>query len=332
MASPINTGGFAVQERPRVDYFDPRMMVGQNVLPAVQQGLGLTTQFQQIADDAAARPIKRKLQQIQLEEAQARLAQLPIEHQLQALHLGEAQQQAAIPQQIVDGVEIVGGGRGPAEFDDIYTPRERVTRGRSVAAGGIISPFEKRETLLTAPQVEADAEKAALNAEATRALANQRNRGKEFEVQTLAGLIENAKAEGDDETAAIYEARLNKLNTVRPVLSSQDIYDRNIAKAASDAGITFEAAKRLADTPAGAAVLARAAAANKSAVTSAIVPIKLSAADRALIASATSEPVVRSAAPVAVPLIAEPKTEAEYKALPSGTQYVGPDGKTRVKK
>lgn len=291
MPSPITTSGFQVQERLNPQYADPRLLTPQyeRIIPSLSQGLGVASQFAQIADEAQSRPIRRQMQQLQLEEAQARLAMLPIQQQIQALQLGEAQQQAAIPEQIVEGVEIVGGTPGPAEFDDIYTPRERVTRGQSIAAGGVMSPYERRETLLTGEQVGAEAEKARLASLTATALANQRNRGKEFEVSALTQLIEDAKAEGDDEKVQIYEARLNKLNTVRPVLSSQDIYDRNIAKAASDAGITFDAAKRLADTPAGAAVLARAAASNKQAVASSPVPISLSASDRALIAQATEE-------------------------------------------
>lgn len=291
---------------PRTDFADPRLLTPNygSIIPGVGQGLGVAGQFAQIYENAQNAPIRRQLAQIQLDEARARSAMRPLEMELAQLRLGEAQQQAAIPQQIIEGVEVVGGepmltprnldaGFGNIEFDETFTPRERITRGTSVAAGGAKSPFEKRETLLTAMQAEAEAEKQKVAIESARALASQRLRGREFESTTLPRLIEDAKAEGNEELAAMYQARLDKLNTQKPVLTASDFYDRRVAQLAADAGITYERALTLSRTPEGAEALSAAATANKAAAQSGFMAPRVTPAQRALI---TGEP---SGAPVA---------------------------------
>lgn len=290
------TRGFEVSERLNPQYADARLLTPRYdaIIPALSQGLGAAQQFAQIVDTAQERPVRRQLQQIQLDEAKARLALLPVEQQLAAIRLGEAQQQAAIPEFVVDGSDIVGGeprlsarnidaGFGNIEFAEEFTPRERVTRGRQIGAGGIVSPFERRETLASVPQVKAEIAKAALDAETKRALNTQRLRGKEFESTVLPGLIEDARAEGDMEKVAMYQARLDKLNAVRPALTDEDFYSRRIAQLAADAGITMEQASRLSKTVEGAEALALAAVSNRAAARSPFGAPELSPEQRALL-------------------------------------------------
>lgn len=168
MPSPITTSGFGVQVMPRIDFADPRLLAPAygDILPNISRGAALVSQLQQIADEAQARPTRRQLQKIQLEEAQARLAQLPMARELAQLQIGEAQRRAAIPERIVEGVEITGGVPGLPEitgtFEDMtVTPGEisplvRTTRGRAFRAGGVEEPFAKTETIKTGAQVAAE--------------------------------------------------------------------------------------------------------------------------------------------------------------------------------
>lgn len=78
----VQTQGFQVQERPRVDFADPRLLVPNlsGILPAAQQGLGMYGNLQAIADDARARPIRQRLQDISLVNAENALALSPLEN------------------------------------------------------------------------------------------------------------------------------------------------------------------------------------------------------------------------------------------------------------
>jgi hypothetical protein len=133
-------------------------------------------------ENARARPLREQLAQIQLQEAQNRLAMAPLEQQLAALRLGEAQQQAAIPQFITENVDIVGGDQQlravnpDAPFADFqiteeFAPRQRVTRGQEVLAGGVVRPGERRETAADL-QRQAASDRLAASAE-SRLAANQ---------------------------------------------------------------------------------------------------------------------------------------------------------------
>jgi hypothetical protein len=338
--SPITTSGFTVQERPGINYLPPSAFAPQygNIIPSLSQGLGVASQFAQIADDVQARPLRRQLQQIQLDEAKARLAMLPLQQQLQALQLGEAQQQAALPEQIIEGVEVVGGEPGPAEFYDVFTPRERITRGKNVLAGGLVSPFEKRETLATPAQVAADAEKQAVALESARALAAQRGRGKAFESTQLIELYNNAVEEGDADAAALYKSRIDALNTRKPALTAEDFYDRRVAQQAADAGITYDVALKLSRTPSGAEALAAAAVANKAAAQSGFMAPQVTPAQRALITGGAPAAAPSARGPlntdailgggdIEVPTL----TVQEAAAAAPGTIFIGTDGKRRQK-
>lgn len=174
MPSPITTSGFQVTARPGIDYVDPRLMAPayDKVIPSISQGLGTVGQFAQIMDEAKMSPLRRRLAQIQIQDAEARLSLAPIEEQMAVARLQEAQQNAAVPHVLADTVELSGGERrlaprnldagfGNIQFDESYTPRVRTTTGREIGAGGVISPFEKRETLATAGQVGAEIAKQA---------------------------------------------------------------------------------------------------------------------------------------------------------------------------
>lgn len=208
MASPISTGGFNVGVMPNVNYLDPRMLAPaySELVPAMSRGAALGQQFIGIRDDATMRPIRQQLADIQLQEAQNRLSMAPLEQQLAALRLGEAQQQAAVPQFITENIDITGGDRrlapvdGNAPFADFqiteeYAPRERVTRGREVLAGGEVRPVERRETLATAGDIERRAASDALAAQAEARLG--RNQESLAELRTAQAAAATMKAEND---------------------------------------------------------------------------------------------------------------------------------------
>lgn len=94
MASPITTGGFQVGVMPSINYLPPSQMVGRlaDILPSASQGASLITQLQGISDAAAARPIKRQLDQIALQEAQNKLAGNADENKLRGLKIAAAAQ------------------------------------------------------------------------------------------------------------------------------------------------------------------------------------------------------------------------------------------------
>lgn len=113
MASPITTQGFQIQERPGIQYADPRLFTGAltNILPGISQGLGTVGQFAQLAENAQMRPVRRKLADLQIADAvtqgqanRARLAQLqqPIER-VTGVAIEEAPRYPAIEEVQPDG-------------------------------------------------------------------------------------------------------------------------------------------------------------------------------------------------------------------------------------
>ncbi len=270
MPSPVTTSGFGVSERLNPQYLDPRLLVAdsQPIFSGIQNGMNTVGQFAQIYDQAQSAPIRRQLQQIQLDEAKARLSMLPLEQQLAQIRLAEAQQNAAIPQNIVEGVDIVGGdaelvprnldaGFGNIEFDERFTPRERVTRGTSVAAGGVRSPFEKRETLLTASQAAADAEKARAAIDATKALSAQRAAGKTYESEALIQGYQEAVDSGDVAGAKLYKSLLDRKSMAPGILPTGTVYGRELEKTAARIGIPVDQIAAIAETPEGASAISK---------------------------------------------------------------------------
>jgi hypothetical protein len=208
MPSPITTQGFTVQAQPGINYLDPRLFAGglSEIVPNIGRGAGVVGGLYEMHDNAQMRPIRQSLANIQLREAENRLAMAPLEQQLAALRLGEAQQRAAIPTEIVENIDILGGGtrlapQNPnASFADFqiteeYAPKIRRTGGTRVGAGGALTPFTKDETLATAADVQRQAagDKLAAAAEA-RLAANQESLASYRQMQAETARI---KAEND---------------------------------------------------------------------------------------------------------------------------------------
>lgn len=107
MASPITTAGFQVSERLNPQFLDPRLLTPQygNIIPAVSQGLGAAGQFAQIYENAQQAPVRRRLAQIQLEEAAGRVAGIPLQQQMNQLQLARLQQ--PIERVVGSGIEEV---------------------------------------------------------------------------------------------------------------------------------------------------------------------------------------------------------------------------------
>lgn len=274
MPSPISTDGFSVRALPDVRFADPRLLAPNYgaLLPSLGEGL-------RVAEDVRMSPMRINLAGIQLQEAQNRLAMAPLEQQLAALRLGEAQRKAAMPE-ILPGdityedttkifpaaLDESGNRTGPD--DVIRGDLIEVQSGTSYGSGGVATPYTRRKTIKTAEQRQVESEKQAVALDAARALASQRQRGKEFESATLIQLYNDAVDSGDAEAAALYKARIDKLNAPPGILPTGTAYQRRIEQLAADAGITLEAANRLAKTPDGAEALAQAAVANKAAARS----------------------------------------------------------------
>lgn len=348
------TSGFQVQAQPRLDLMDPRLLTPNlsGLLPAASQGLGLYSQFQQIADESVARPTRRQLLEIQLQDAQNRLGMAPLDRDLRMAQIAEAQQNAATPRFVPGDIVMedqtqvfpsalneFGNRTGPS--DTIIGDLVEVQTGREIGAGGIVTPRTTRKTLKTAEQREADASKLAASIRATDALAGQRGRGREFESTALIEAYNGAIDAGDTELAQLYKSRIDKLNAPPGILAPGTAYGRRIEQLAADAGITLAAAQELVKTPAGAEALAQAAVANKAAARSPFGAPQLSADQRQLIRGGA--PVAAPAAPVFEETVTETlgpvptgpvvvRTKAERDALPVGTQYVGPDRQTYIKK
>jgi hypothetical protein len=264
MASPITTSGFGVNVMPGINYLDPRMMAPAygSIIPAAAQGMGAAGDFFNMQENAQARPLRQQLAQIQLQEAQNRLAMAPLEQQLAALRLGEAQQRAAVPQFITENVDIVGGGRElraadpNATFENFqiteeFTPRQRVTRGQEVLAGGVVRPGERRETLASAAQVAAEAEKQAADNAYRKALTVAKGEPKQFESTRLIELIDAATASGDAEAAQMYRARLDRINAQPGLLQPGVTAGRRLETIGTNAGFTTDEINALGETSDG---------------------------------------------------------------------------------
>lgn len=344
MPSPITTSGFQVTARPGIDYVDPRSMAPayDKVIPSISQGLGTVGQFAQIMDEAKMSPLRRRLAQIQIQDAEARLALAPIEEQMAVARLQEAQQNAAVPHVLADTVELSGGERrlaprnldagfGNIQFDESYTPRVRTTTGREIGAGGAVTPFSRTETLATAAQVEADAIKQNAAIKAQEALAAQRGREKAFESEAMIRGYQEALDAGDEETAAMYKKLLERKSMAPGILPTGTVYGRELEKTAARIGIPVERIAEIAENPLGASAISKLS--QQQAIIKAgrsFIPpnLRLSASEQAVIdgVAATEAETPKG------DQLARPKNKAEYDVLPSGTKYVGPDGKTRIKK
>jgi hypothetical protein len=90
----INTSGFTVQAQPGLNYLPASQLVGNlgGIIPAASQGAAFVSQLAQIQDQAQEAPIRRQLQQIQMQEAQSRLASAPIDRQIRLAQLAHYNQ------------------------------------------------------------------------------------------------------------------------------------------------------------------------------------------------------------------------------------------------
>lgn len=89
MASPITTSGFSVQERLNPQYADPRLLTPRydQIIPALSQGLGVAGQFSTMVDEARQRPLRDRLQQLQLQAAEQKASLAPLEAQRRRFEL-----------------------------------------------------------------------------------------------------------------------------------------------------------------------------------------------------------------------------------------------------
>lgn len=355
MASPITTSGFQVQERPGINYLPASSFTPNygSIMPAMSAGLGAYGQLQQIADEAQARPIRQKLQQIQLQEAQARLAQLPVEEQLRQIQLGEAQKDAAIPRQIAGDITFedvvnpadlpaldeTGARTGPIPMGDLV----KIQNLQRVGPGGVTTPDTIRTVVKTSAEREADAAKQAAALEATRALSDQRSKGKEFETTALIQGYQDALDSGDDQAAALYKSLLDRKSMAPGILPTGTVFGREVEKNAARIGITVEQASQLAATAIGASAMAKLAqqqAVIKSGRSFIPPSLRLTPAEQAAIDGVQGAPAAAPAGRVAPAvesltpagdILPRPQTKAERDKLPDGTKYIAPDGKTYIK-
>ena len=339
---------------PRVDFADPRLLTPNygSIIPGISQGLGVAGQFAQIADDVQSRPIRRQLQQIQLQEAQARLGQIPLQQQIAELNLGRMSQ--PIENVVGAGIEEVPryeiqpmvDETGAAMYDEFGVPRTERPAGMDVFATEQVEVFDpvtrtrKTVTRRAKPlQTMEQAATAETAKEATQALIAQRSRGKEFETEALISGYQEALDSGDTGTAALYKNLLDRKAAMPGGLAAGTIYGREIEKNAARIGLTQQQAANLAETPEGASAMAKLA--QQQAVIKAgrsFIPpsLRLNAAEQAAIngmeapAALQAAETVRAETPVGDAL-PRPATKAQRDALPPGTKYIAPDGKTYIK-
>lgn len=263
---------------PGISYPDVRLMTPNlgGLVPAAREGVGLAQILAQIGEEARQRPLRQRLAEIQLAEAENRLQMAPIQ-------LAQLQQDAAIPKEIVEGVRLAGGEQAlravnpEADFanfqiEKAYTPLEEIVTGQRIGAGGVITPFEKRVTKKTGAMVAAEADKRAMDRarqdaaiKASDALASQRERGKEFESEALIQGLQNAEAEGDEDTAALYRQLLGRKTAMPGTLTPGTTYARRLELLAADAGLTLPQAQSLAQSQQGLSVIQKLVAKNRAA-------------------------------------------------------------------
>lgn len=165
MPSPITTEGFRLSVMPQIQFADPRLLGGNlgSVIPGIASGMEFADQIQQ-------RPIKRQLADLQLQEAQAKIAALPLERQLRLAQIAEAEQNAAVPREVIDGTRALdmtqvfptalddqGNRTGPDEkiIGDLY----QIETGTRYGANGVATPFERKKLVKDAAARELEIRK-----------------------------------------------------------------------------------------------------------------------------------------------------------------------------
>ncbi len=318
----IRTSGFQVQAQPGISYLPASQLTPRltDILPAASQGAGFVSQLSQIAEEAKLAPLRRQLQEIALQRQQAELENLPMQRQLQEIQLGEAQKRAAIPEIIPGDVTIedttktypaaldeAGERTGPD--DTVMGDLVKIQTGQRVGAGGVLTPISTRTTLKTAADRELDAEKRAQQAALNEALITQRNRGKEFETETLINGYNEALEAGDQATAALYKSLIDKKSATYSGVAEGVTGARELEKMAARVGIPVERVGEVASTPEGARAIAKLANIQKwISAGHSFVPknMQLTVAEQAAIdgTAAAATPAAVIAPPVVAPVVA----------------------------
>jgi len=200
MASPITTSGFHVQAQPGMSYLPASAFVSNagGIIPAISQGAGLVSQLAQISDEAQLAPLRRQLQQIQLQEAQNRLADAPLNRQLQLAQIAHATQ----PLERVLGTELKriprinspedtpamdeNGNPTFAEGDTNYdlTPVQRI-EVRDPITGSVTVQQRTLAPIATAEQLGDRADKLEIQRLQAESLAANRDANRQLAIERL---------------------------------------------------------------------------------------------------------------------------------------------------
>lgn len=320
---PQNTGGgYNLSVLPQIQQVDPRLFTtGGQFIGGLNSGFGAYGALQNIGDEAAARPIKRQLANIQLADAQNRLELAPLEQQLRLAQISEAQQNAAFPRELVDAVEVTGGSPSGAgafvgdtgEFYEpkTFSPEVKTTSGKRYV-GGDITPFTKTETLATPEAVELrDTKERLLLASESRRLAEQESLAKyRQEKNNIARQVANnpdwARGQsGADSNGNLVTVYFNKKNGQQITVPTDLVPIQHESESAQILGALLGG-----KTPAA--------------------PVTALAPDiTAAIDAAVGTPVVTESVTVD---LTKPISAAQAAKLAPGTAFIGLDGVRRTRK
>ena len=350
----IATQGFGVQAQPGINYLPANQLVPNlsNIVPAASQGAGLVSQLSQIQNEAQLAPVRRALQQIQLQDAQNKLSLFPGEQQLQQIHVATAGQPIETPQ----GVSLAQIARPVAPED---TPALDENGNRTVDPNAEPPPtdlmkqsvikvfdpvtgqttYRTQNTGVQSTAEEQDIEGARV--EDINAQAEQRLKGKTATAQKLIDARDNAMQSGDTETVGQLNAIINKMGARPGIISANDINEREIAKQAALVGVPFQQYKQLASTPDGAKAASKMYAAarmsigghpdftgtnkltakEQAAVANAFTPAQTAPAQFTVpgLGGATAAQGAQAAQASAIPTVS---TQADYDALAAGAPYI----------
>jgi len=290
----------------------------------------------------------------------------PLRDRLMLAQIEDAESRAALPSILPGDIELVdetrvlpaaldADGNRTGEDDVVVGDLIEVTNQTAYGPGGVATPRSVRRVVKTADQRIAEAEQRAANLEATKALAVQRNMGRNSpEYLQLVSAYNTATDSGDAELAALYKKRIDRVTASPGILAPGTHYRRRVEQLAADAGVPLDMAEELQKTETGMGALVAAAARNKALSsgnpTAALLPVQLTSQQNDALRSASENSARRadqttvddlldgiiSGAPNALSLPRSSpvviRTKAERDALPPGTLYIGPDGNQYTKK
>lgn len=341
MASPINTGGFAVNVMPGINYPDPRLLTPAygSLIPAARQGLGIVGDFAQIRENARMAPVRQELAQIQLQQAQADAARAPIKAEMDRLQLAQLRQPirtrigselVRTPVTIGEDVEIPADGKIPTGFDvqaqdiiQVFDPVtgavriERVTQKPVMTAEQImdreaLADYREQLTALRAQQAETkaahDAERAAtdrIRAEAYRERMDRLNNNPALDHVDV--------KQADGRTVRQYFVRGNPTQIVEEI--DRGVLSSSIFLPGGTVNISTPNAVSPGGTPALTDIAARFRSGQTAPATAAV-----------------KTPVVTETVTYTAANPARPTNKADYDALPSGSFYIAQDGVTLKQK